>query len=36
MSEYLPHDWFKWLKNVDVFDVISTGKESNSKFRQQN
>ena len=23
MSEYLPHEGFKWLKNVDKFDVIS-------------
>ena len=23
MSEYLPYDGFKWLKNVDEFNVIS-------------
>ena len=22
MSDYLPHDGFKWLKNVDEFDVM--------------
>ena len=23
MSEYLPYEWFKWLKNIDEFDVRS-------------
>ena len=23
MSEYLPYEGFKWLKNVDIFDVMS-------------
>ena len=23
MSEYLPYEGFKWLKNVDKFDVMS-------------
>ena len=23
MSEYLPYEGFKWLKNVDEFDVMS-------------
>ena len=23
MSEYLPYEEFKWLKNVDKFDVMS-------------
>ena len=23
MSEYLPYEEFKWLKNVDEFDVMS-------------
>ena len=23
MSEYLPYEGFKWLKNVDGFDVMS-------------
>ena len=25
MSEYLPYGGFKWLKNVDEFDVMSIG-----------
>ena len=28
MSGYLPYGGFKWLKNVDNFDVISINKES--------
>ena len=28
MSEYLPYERFKWLKNVDEFDVISISEES--------
>ena len=28
MSEYLPSDGFKWLKNVDEFDVISISVKS--------
>ena len=28
MSEYLPYERFKWLKNVDGFDVMSISKES--------
>ena len=23
MNEYLPYEWFKWLKNADEFDVMS-------------
>ena len=23
MSKYLPYEGFKWLKNVDKFDVVS-------------
>ena len=23
MSEYLPYERFKWLKNIDKFDVMS-------------
>ena len=26
MSDYLPYDRFKWLKNVDKFDVNSISK----------
>ena len=29
MSGYLPYDGFKWLKNVDEFDVTLIGKMSN-------
>ena len=28
MSEYLPYGRFKWLKNVDQFDVMSVGEKS--------
>ena len=32
MTGYLPYDEFKWLKNVDGLDVMSTGKESKIGF----
>ena len=32
MSEYLPYERFKWLKNFDGFDVMSVGKESKIGF----
>ena len=28
MSEYLPYEGFKWLKNVDGFDVMSISEKS--------
>ena len=28
MSEYLPYEGFKWLKNVDEFDVMSISEKS--------
>ena len=28
MSEYLPYEGFKWLKNVDEFDVMSVNEKS--------
>ena len=28
MSEYLPYEGFKWLKNVDGFDMISVSEKS--------
>ena len=28
MSEYLPYGGFKWLKNVDEFDVMSVSEKS--------
>ena len=28
MSEYLPYGEFKWLKNVDEFDVMSVSEKS--------
>ena len=27
MSEYLPYEGFKWLKNIDEFDVMSTNEK---------
>ena len=27
MSQYLPYEGFKWLKNVDKFDVMSINKK---------
>ena len=32
MSEYLPYEGFKWLKNVGGFDVMSFSKESKIGF----
>ena len=28
MSEYLPYERFKWLKNVDGFDMMSVSEKS--------
>ena len=28
MSEYLPYEGFKWLKNVDKFDVMSINEKT--------
>ena len=28
MSEYLPYGGFKWLKNIDEFDVMSVNEKS--------
>ena len=28
MSEYLPYGGFKWLKNIDEFDVMSINEKS--------
>ena len=28
MSKYLPHERFKWLKNVDEFDAMSINEKS--------
>ena len=28
MSEYLPYEGFKWIENVDKFDVMSINKKS--------
>ena len=27
MSEYLPYEWFKWLKNADEFNVMSVNEK---------
>ena len=32
MSGYFPYGGFKWLKNIDGFDVTSIGKESKKGF----
>ena len=31
MSEYLPYEGFKWLRNVDGFDMMLIGKESKDR-----
>ena len=28
LIEYLPYGWFKWLKNVDGFDINSISKKN--------
>ena len=28
MSEYLPYERFKWLKNIDKFDIMSISDKS--------
>ena len=28
MSEYLPYGRFKWFKNIDKFDIMSTSEKS--------
>ena len=32
MSDYLPYDGFKWLKNVDNFDVNSVSENSSTGY----
>ena len=32
MSEYLPYEEFKWLKNVDKFDVMSINEKSPIRY----
>ena len=32
MSEYLPYGGFKWLQNVDEFDVMSISEKSPIKY----
>ena len=32
MSEYLPYEGFKWLRNVDGFDMMLIGKESKTGY----
>ena len=32
MREYLPYDEFKWLKNVDGFDVMSISEKSPIRY----
>ena len=32
MSEYLPYGGFKWLKNVDRFDVNSISEKSDTAY----
>ena len=32
MSEHLPYGKFKWLKNVDEFDVISINEKSDTGY----
>ena len=35
MSEFLPYGGFKWLKNVDGFDVMSISEKRNQKLLQK-
>ena len=35
MSEYLPYGGFKWLKNIDKFDIMSMS-ECNSIEKKSN
>ena len=32
MSEYLPYERFKWLKNIDKFDVMSINYKSSTGY----
>ena len=32
MSEYLPYGRFKWLKNVDRFDVMSVSEKKSNRI----
>ena len=32
MSEYLPYEGFKWLKNIDEFDVMSIDEQSETGY----
>ena len=32
MSEYLPYEKFKWLKNIDKFDVMSINEKSDTGY----
>ena len=32
MSEYLPYEGFKWLKNVDKFDVMSINEKKSNRI----
>ena len=32
MSEYLPYEEFKWLKDIDEFDVMSVNKTSPIRY----
>ena len=32
MSKYLPDEWFKWLKNIDEFDVMLINEKSPIRY----
>ena len=36
MSEYLHYEGFKWLKNIDGFDVMSISEKSESEYNYDN
>ena len=36
MNEYLPYEGFKWLKNIDKFDVMSINEKSSIGYLLEN
>ena len=36
MNEYLPYEGFKWLKNIDKFDVMSINEKGSIGYLLEN